>query len=125
MADITEKFAKIAAALFDKGPDLLSQLRGNSNIAYSPKGGLVPGLTPGTLALTGDSYAGAVVSAGRQVYLSGVPGLPAGVYTLLPGTYGELPGAFLVSLQSSPSASTSGGASTTTGPLLKSRYVQK
>jgi filamentous hemagglutinin family protein len=33
---------------------------------------------------------------GRAVYLSGVPGLPAGVYTLLPGAYAALPGAFRV-----------------------------
>lgn len=33
---------------------------------------------------------------GRQVYLSGIPGLPAGVYTLLPGQYATLPGAFRV-----------------------------
>ena len=45
-------------------------------------------------------------SAGKQVYLSGVPGLAAGTYTLLPSQYGELPGAFLVTVQTSPSAST-------------------
>jgi filamentous hemagglutinin family protein len=37
-------------------------------------------------------------SIGQQVYLSGIPGLPAGTYTLLPGQYAELPGAYLVTL---------------------------
>ncbi|AXQ30353.1 filamentous hemagglutinin N-terminal domain-containing protein [Solimonas sp. K1W22B-7] len=31
---------------------------------------------------------------GRAVFLSGIPGLPEGVYTLLPGAYANLPGAF-------------------------------
>ncbi|WP_165187857.1 filamentous haemagglutinin family protein [Caulobacter soli] len=35
-------------------------------------------------------------SVGKAVYLSGVPGLPDGVYTLLPGQYATLPGAFRV-----------------------------
>lgn len=33
---------------------------------------------------------------GRSVFLSGVPGLPPGVYTLLPGQYATLPGALRV-----------------------------
>ena len=33
---------------------------------------------------------------GQSVYLSGVPGLPAGVYTLMPAKYATLPGAFRV-----------------------------
>jgi filamentous hemagglutinin family protein len=36
------------------------------------------------------------VIAGRQIYLAGGPGLPAGYYTLLPGKYATLPGAFRV-----------------------------
>ena len=47
-------------------------------------------------------------SLGQQVYLSGIPGLPAGYYTLLPGSYAELPGAFLVKAQIAPGASTIG-----------------
>ena len=45
-------------------------------------------------------------SAGKQVYLSGVPGLAAGYYTLLPGIYAQLPGAFLVNVQTTPGAAT-------------------
>ncbi|WP_306463963.1 filamentous haemagglutinin family protein [Nitrosospira sp. NpAV] len=37
-------------------------------------------------------------AAGDAVYLSGIPGLPAGVYTLLPAHYALLPGAYAVRL---------------------------
>lgn len=33
---------------------------------------------------------------GKQVYLSGVPGLPAGWYTLMPARYASLPGAYRI-----------------------------
>jgi hypothetical protein len=49
---------------------------------------------------------GGTPSIGRQVYLNGVPGLAAGFYTLLPSQYGQLPGAFLITMQTMPSAST-------------------
>jgi len=39
-----------------------------------------------------------------SVYLSGVPGLPAGTYALLPGRYALLPGAYVLRPQSGPSA---------------------
>jgi filamentous hemagglutinin family protein len=42
---------------------------------------------------------------GRQVYLTGIPGLAAGTYTLLPGAYAQLPGAFRVTVNSAPSFS--------------------
>jgi filamentous hemagglutinin family protein len=40
--------------------------------------------------------AGAAPGVGQAVYLSGVPGLPDGVYTLLPARYATLPGAYRV-----------------------------
>jgi filamentous hemagglutinin family protein len=40
---------------------------------------------------------GSTLAVGDSVYLSGVPGLPAGVYTLLPARYALLPGAYVVS----------------------------
>ena len=40
--------------------------------------------------------AGSTLTVGAAVYLSGMPGLPAGVYQLLPARYALLPGAFLV-----------------------------
>jgi hypothetical protein len=36
------------------------------------------------------------IAPGSSVYLSGVPGLPAGVYTLLPGHYALMQGSFAV-----------------------------
>ncbi len=39
------------------------------------------------------------IGVGSAVYLSGVPGLPPGVYTLLPARYATLPGAFRVVLR--------------------------
>lgn len=51
----------------------------------------------------GVGQAGTGDLAGKAVYLSGVPGLPAGVYTLLPAKYATLPGAFRV-VQNSASA---------------------
>lgn len=48
-----------------------------------------------------DVYEGtAGLRVGDQVYLSGVPGLAAGYYTLLPGHYALLPGGFAVQAQS-------------------------
>ena len=40
--------------------------------------------------------AGAGPALGQAVYLSGIPGLPPGIYTLLPARYATLPGAFRV-----------------------------
>ncbi len=45
-------------------------------------------------------YVNAALAAGDRVYLSGVSGLPAGFYTLLPARYALLPGAFLVTPKS-------------------------
>ncbi|MGV3583190.1 MAG: filamentous hemagglutinin family protein [Methylophilus sp.] len=42
-------------------------------------------------------WQGSDIKAGDAVYLSGVPGLAAGYYTLLPARYALLPGAMLVS----------------------------
>jgi filamentous hemagglutinin family protein len=59
---------------------------------------IVPGyhapLSARDLALENGTGAGPAV--GQGVYLSGVPGLPDGVYTLLPARYATLPGAFRV-----------------------------
>ncbi len=42
--------------------------------------------------------ASVALQVGQQVYLSGIPGLPAGTYTLLPGHYALLPGAYKVTV---------------------------
>lgn len=43
---------------------------------------------------------GSDLKLGDTIYLSGVPGLAAGMYTLLPGRYALLPGAFMVQASS-------------------------
>ncbi|QDE40007.1 filamentous hemagglutinin N-terminal domain-containing protein [Luteibacter pinisoli] len=50
-------------------------------------------------------------AVGQQVYLSGMPGLPAGYYTLLPARYAEVPGAYRVVQDTSAVDSTLGRAS--------------
>jgi filamentous hemagglutinin family protein len=47
-------------------------------------------------------------AVGQSVYLSGVPGLPAGYYTLLPAKYATLPGAYRVTVSSESGALTPG-----------------
>ncbi|MCE0483751.1 MAG: filamentous hemagglutinin family protein [Methylacidiphilales bacterium] len=49
---------------------------------------------------SGGVYQNSSLSVGDQVYLTASSGLPAGVYTLLPARYALLPGAFLVTPQS-------------------------
>jgi filamentous hemagglutinin family protein len=50
---------------------------------------------------TDSGYNNSSLAPGDQIYLNGSTGLPAGVYTLLPARYALLPGAFLVTPQSS------------------------
>ncbi|WEY41295.1 filamentous haemagglutinin family protein [Paraburkholderia sp. SUR17] len=58
--------------------------------------------TAGTTTTSlGVGQAGTGSAVGQAVYLSGVPGLAAGVYTLLPGKYATLPGAYRVTVSSS------------------------
>nr|WP_323120568.1 filamentous haemagglutinin family protein [Burkholderia alba] len=57
--------------------------------------------TVGTTAQSmGVGQASLTDGVGQSVYLSGVPGLAAGFYTLLPGKYATLPGAFRVTVSS-------------------------
>jgi len=51
-------------------------------------------------------YTNPTLGIGSSIYLSGVSGLKAGVYTLLPARYALLPGAFLVTPQSTTSIGT-------------------
>jgi len=57
-------------------------------------------------------WQGSDVKAGDAVYISGVPGLAAGYYTLLPARYALLPGAMLVSAVSGFQDRTVGQAQT-------------
>ncbi|WP_454619527.1 filamentous haemagglutinin family protein [Bradyrhizobium cenepequi] len=86
--------------------DVLSQY--NASYASSPAGTRVP-LYPDARQIFAilPGYQGAVapydaalsqtgLAAGQAIYLAGGPGLPAGVYTLLPAKYATLPGAYRV-----------------------------
>ena len=57
---------------------------------------MVPGLSGAYAPYDTQYYAGTSVQPGDSVYLSGVAGLAAGVYPLLPARYALLPGAYLV-----------------------------
>ncbi|WP_194457891.1 filamentous haemagglutinin family protein [Bradyrhizobium sp. CCBAU 53421] len=46
------------------------------------------------------------LQVGQQIYLSGIPGLPAGTYTLLPGHYALLPGAYKVTVAENQTTAT-------------------
>lgn len=63
---------------------------------YAPSGAYNSGSAV-VATLGGDAgYVNSGLAAGDRVYLAGSPGLPAGIYTLLPARYALLPGAFLV-----------------------------
>lgn len=56
---------------------------------------VIPGYSNGVAAYD-PSFGNAGSEVGKSVYLSGVKGLPDGYYTLLPGQYATVPGAFRV-----------------------------
>ncbi|MCC7683437.1 filamentous haemagglutinin family protein [Janthinobacterium sp. FW305-128] len=67
-------------------------------LATNPVYAIVPGAQAPQAPSGGDKGA-SDAAIGRQVTIgSGVPGLPAGTYTLMPSTYALLPGAFRVEL---------------------------
>ncbi|MBN9408188.1 filamentous haemagglutinin family protein [Variovorax sp.] len=63
---------------------------------------IVTGAQPGAAPVAGNYYeawTGAVPEIGQQITIpAGVPGLPAGTYTLMPANYALLPGAWRVEL---------------------------
>jgi filamentous hemagglutinin family protein len=54
------------------------------------------------------AFAGSGVTAGASVYLSGVAGLSAGVYPLLPARYALMPGAYLIKAEPGYQGQTAG-----------------
>jgi filamentous hemagglutinin len=58
---------------------------------------ILPGLRQSVAPLDWQNDAGTALKPGDAVYLSGMPGLAAGMYTLLPAHYALLPGAYAVS----------------------------
>ena len=67
-------------------------------LASNPVYAIVPGVQASQAPVAAEKGAGDP-AIGRQITIGqGVPGLPAGTYTLLPSTYALLPGAFRVEL---------------------------
>ncbi|HTA64638.1 MAG TPA: hypothetical protein VK753_03960, partial [Xanthomonadaceae bacterium] len=98
--------------------DLLSQYNtsfasgSSQQVPLYPDGRGVYAIVPGLqspVAATDPVFAqgASPVGVGSAVYLSGVPGLAAGVYTLLPAMYATLPGAFRVVQQTGTQDATS------------------
>ncbi len=65
-------------------------------------------------------FTGSNVATGESVYLSGVEGLPSGLYPLLPARYALMPGAYLVQIEPSYQSLTPGtiGALTDGTPVV-------
>ncbi|MEW6435567.1 MAG: filamentous hemagglutinin family protein [Pseudomonadota bacterium] len=69
------------------------------NVPLYPDDRAVYAILPGynsAVAPVDPEMAPSGAATGQRVYLSGIPGLPAGVYTLLPAQYATLPGAYRV-----------------------------
>ncbi|WP_268801215.1 filamentous haemagglutinin family protein [Pseudomonas huanghezhanensis] len=78
------------------------------SLTSHPVYALVPGVQAGYAPVAADAGAGDPL-IGQQITLAaGVPGLPAGTYTLLPSTYALLSGAFRVELSSNTLAASTG-----------------
>ena len=77
-------------------------------LATNPVYAIVPGVQAPQSPSGGDKAA-SDTTVGRQVTIgNGVPGLPAGTYTLMPSTYALLPGAFRVELNGLASQGSAG-----------------
>lgn len=95
---------------------------GSKDILAQPNTYAVIPTMKGEYAPTDLTYAAssASVGVGQSVYLSGVPGLPPGMYTLLPARYALVPGAYVVQTQSTAALPGTGvkqqdGSTLTTG----------
>lgn len=74
-------------------------------LASNPVYAIVPGVQSAYAPVGGEAGA-STPGLGQQITLgAGVPGLPAGTYTLMPSTYALLPGAFRVEINGGASAS--------------------
>ncbi|KQX90306.1 hypothetical protein ASD34_03305 [Variovorax sp. Root473] len=89
-------------------------------LATNPVYAIVPGAQPGYAPLVNEHGAGDP-ALGRQITIAaGVPGLPAGTYTLLPSTFALMPGAFRVELNGlAPNLPPSG----VTAPMRNGSYA--
>jgi filamentous hemagglutinin len=71
---------------------------------------IVPGLGSAFAPIDPQYAQSSSVGPNQTIYLSGVPGLPAGTYALLPAHYALLPGAFAVTVVQSDSGIVAGSA---------------
>ncbi len=77
------------------------------SLADNPVYAIVPGIQP-SYAPYGKGEGAAAPGLGRQITLEhGLPGLPAGTYTLLPSSYALLPGAYRVEFNDKPGLASS------------------
>lgn len=83
--------------------DALGQASASASGLYA----IIPGSST-YAAYDAQEFNGSNVTVGQSVYLSGVAGLPAGTYTLLPARYGLLPGAYLIQVEPSYQSQTAG-----------------
>ncbi len=82
-------------------------------LSSNPVYAIVPGPQAGYAPVGAEKGAGDPV-VGRQITIgAGVPGLPAGTYTLLPSTYALLPGAFRIELNGLAASGAAFGSTTT------------
>jgi filamentous hemagglutinin family protein len=89
-------------------------------LATNPVYAIVPGVQAPQAPVGGEKGA-ADAAVGRQVTIgNGVPGLPAGTYTLMPSTYALLPGAFRVELNGLASQ---GGSAALAQPLRNGSWA--
>lgn len=72
------------------------------------------------------NFSGSNITAGQSVYLSGLPGLPAGFYPLLPASDALLPGAYLIQVQSAYQSQSPGslGALPSGAPVIAGYFTQ-
>ncbi|MBB1627744.1 hemagglutinin [Achromobacter sp. UMC71] len=102
---------ELTGAGFVSGRGGSTDARYNPLVRNNPKGGftlpglagnpvyaIVPGVQPDYAPAGGEAGASAPGLGQRITIGAGVPGLPAGTYTLMPSTYALLPGAFRVEI---------------------------
>lgn len=108
---------ELTGAAFLAGRGGSTDARMNPLVQVSPKGGftlpgvdtnpiyaIVPGAQAGYAPIVAE-HGASDPAIGRQITIgAGVPGLPAGTYTLLPSTFALLPGAFRVELNGASQA---------------------
>ncbi|QQB35150.1 filamentous hemagglutinin family protein [Achromobacter deleyi] len=79
-------------------------------LATNPVYALVPGNQAAVAPYAPDAGASQPLAGQRVTIGAGVPGLPAGTYTLMPSTYALLPGAFRVEINGAAAGNPAAGA---------------